>query len=143
MPNIASVLKQEIVRLARRELRSETAGLKKASAKYRSEIAALKRSVAALEQQISRVEKRAVEAVSPSEAAGTSTRVRFSAKGFRAQRQRLAMSAAGLGAILGVSAQTIYSWEAGTTRPREQQLPAIAALRTIGKREAAARLAAC
>ena len=43
MSNIAAALKAEIIRLARRELRDETAKLKKASAHYRSDIAALKR----------------------------------------------------------------------------------------------------
>jgi DNA-binding transcriptional regulator YiaG len=143
MPNIASVLKEEIVRLARKQLRSETAGLKKASAKYRSEIAALKRSVAALGRQMSRIERRTVESASPPASTGTPTRVRFSAKGLRTQRRRLGMSAADLGAILGASAKTIYSWESETTRPRDRQVAAIAALRRIGKREAAARLAAC
>ena len=48
MPNIASVLKDEILRLARKEVRTATEGLKKASAAYRSDIAGLKRQVAAL-----------------------------------------------------------------------------------------------
>jgi len=43
MANIESVLKEEITRLARKEIRKETEGLKKASAQYRTEIAALKR----------------------------------------------------------------------------------------------------
>ena len=46
MPNIASVLKDEILRLARKEVRSELEGLKKASGQYRSDIASLKRQVA-------------------------------------------------------------------------------------------------
>jgi hypothetical protein len=45
MPNIATILKAEILRLARKEVRSEVEGLKKASTLYRSEIAALKRRV--------------------------------------------------------------------------------------------------
>jgi len=41
MANIASLLKTEISRVARKEVRGETAGLKKAISSYRSEIAAL------------------------------------------------------------------------------------------------------
>jgi len=44
MANIASLLKSEISRIARKEVRAETQTLKKASAQYRSDIAALKRS---------------------------------------------------------------------------------------------------
>ena len=43
MPNIASVFKDEIVRVARKEIRNELAALKKASTTHRAEIAALKR----------------------------------------------------------------------------------------------------
>ena len=43
MPNIASILKDEILRLARKEVRIEIEGLKNASAKYRSDISDLKR----------------------------------------------------------------------------------------------------
>jgi hypothetical protein len=42
--------------------------------------------------------------------------------------------------LLGVSGQSVYKWEHGESRPRAKQLEAIAALRGIGKREAAARL---
>ena len=58
MPNIASVLKDEILRLARKEVRRELEGLKKASAQYRSDIAALKRQVIALEKQQARIAKK-------------------------------------------------------------------------------------
>ena len=42
MSNIASLLKTEISRVARKEVRAETLGLKKAVSVYRAEIAALK-----------------------------------------------------------------------------------------------------
>jgi hypothetical protein len=43
--------------------------------------------------------------------------------------------------LIGVSGLTIYNWESGSTRPRDSQLPAIAAARALGKRDAQARLA--
>jgi N-acetylneuraminic acid mutarotase len=52
MPNIASVLKEEILRLARKEARSETNALKKASAQYRRDIAALKRQITDLQRKV-------------------------------------------------------------------------------------------
>ena len=141
MPNIASVLKEEIARLARKELRGETGGLKKASAQHRSDIAALKRRVAAIEQMLVRLDRKGNKPAAPPDAEA-GPRIRFSAKGLGAQRQRLGLSAAEAGALIGVSAQTVYNWEAGSTHPRPQQLAAIAALRHMGKREASARLQA-
>ena len=63
LANVASVIKDEIIRLARKELRSETEKLKKASAQYRSEIAALKRRSVELEKKVSRLEKCATKNV--------------------------------------------------------------------------------
>lgn len=48
MPNIASVLKAEIVRLARKELRGEVDSIRKALTATRAESAALKRRVSDL-----------------------------------------------------------------------------------------------
>lgn len=141
MPDIASVFKSEIARIARKELRAETERLRAASAQYRTEIAALKRRLASLEKQLSNgARKKAVEA--PASDGDEAVAIRFSAKRLRANRERLGLSAADFGALAGVSGQTIYNWESETTRPRGNQLPAIAALRGIGKREAAARLEA-
>jgi len=41
-----------------------------------------------------------------------------------------------------VSAQSVYHWEAGKSRPRAAQLTAIAAVRKLGKREVLSRLQA-
>lgn len=135
MANIASVLKEEITRLARKEIRSETEGLKKASAHFRSEIAALKRRVAALEQQLSRLGRATGKHTETKPGPDTETKVRFVAKGFKTLRQRLGLTAAEMGKLLEVSAQSIYSWEAGNSSPRKQQLARIAMLRKMGKRE--------
>ena len=139
MPNFASALKEEIVRLARKEGRNETERLKKASSQYRSDIAALKRRLEALEKQLSHFEKKS-KSSQKLEVSGETTSVRFSAKGLASQRQRLGLSAAEMGLLLDVSAQTIYNWEAGKSRPRQQQLAAIAALRGLGKRQVKVRL---
>ncbi|HEY3269613.1 MAG TPA: helix-turn-helix domain-containing protein [Geothrix sp.] len=141
MPNIASILKEEILRLARKEVRAELESLKKASAQYRSEIAQLKRRVDQLEKQQARVSKKILK--KPETPAGEegATRLRFSAKRFAVQRKKLGLSAQDMGLLLGVSGQTIYHWEAEKSRPRQAQLVAIAALRKVGKREAKARLA--
>ena len=148
MPNIGNVLKSEISRVARKELRAETQQLKKTVAQYRSQIAELKRRMQGLEQLVKRQARGGTRAASRSPAAdeggegGEGGSLRFSAKGLAAQRKRLGLSAAAMAQLLGVSALSVYKWESGKTRPRNKQLEAIAGLRRIGKREAMARLAA-
>lgn len=142
MPNIASVLKEEVLRLARKEVRAETEGLKKAAAHHRSDIAELKRRVAALEKQVARAEKASSKQAAPNAENETTVPTRFSAKGLAGRRQKLGLSAAEMGLLLGVSAQTIYNWEAEKSRPRQAQLVAIAALKHLGKRQIKAQLEA-
>jgi len=140
MPNIASILKAEIARVARKEVRGELQSLKKAAASYRSEIAQLKRRALALEQQVKRLGKGRSRAA-PEAQADEGPHLRFSAKGLASQRRRLGLSAEACGALVGATGQSVYKWESGKIRPRARHLPAIAALRKMGRREAAARLA--
>lgn len=140
MPNIATVLKDEIARVARKQVRSEIASLKKATATYRLEIASLKRRVQVLEQQLRRLGN-AVPRAKPAGHEDThSSAIRFSAKGLASHRKRLGLSADECGLLVGASGQSVYNWEAAKSRPRTVHLAAITALKTIGKKEAAVRL---
>jgi DNA-binding transcriptional regulator YiaG len=141
MPDIASILKQEIARVARKELRRETAALKKASAAHRSEIAALKRRFAETERRLRGTGAVAPAALAPAaNAEPPSEGLRFSAKGLAGHRKRLGLSVGDLGLLLGVSSQTIYNWEAGKARPNRKFLPTLVALRTVGKKQTLAQL---
>ena len=137
---IATALKQEISRIARREIRGETTALKKAATNYRSEIAALKRRAQALEQQVRRLTKANGKGMTESDVEASSAKTRFSAKGLASQRKRLGLSASDAGLLVGASSQSIYNWEQGKARPLARHLPAIAALKGMGKRAVAARL---
>jgi DNA-binding transcriptional regulator YiaG len=68
--------------------------------------------------------------------------LRFRAAGFASLRKKLGLTAAEMAQLLGVSAQSVYHWEIGKSRPRASQLPAISAVRKMGKKEAAERLSA-
>ncbi len=137
MPNLAGVLKTEIGRLARKELRAELTAVKKTASKQRKVIATLKRELREQKTRIAALE-RASRKFAP--VAAPASKVRFSAKGLRSHRERLALSAADYAALVGVSGLTIYNWEKGKTRPQQAQLEKLAAVRGLGKREAWTRL---
>ena len=138
MTSLGSVLKNEITRLARKEVRAQIDPLKKANSTYRREIAELKRQIALLERQAKVASK--VSSKRPQENPEPPA-ARFVAKGLRSLRARLGLSAANFGKLAGVSGQSIYNWESGKAVPRNPQLAVLAGLRTLGKREAQARLA--
>ena len=139
MPNLAITFRQEITRLARREIRSQTQGLRKASARFRREIAELKRQVSELESEIARLERRIGKDVTPRITEADPAKVRFAAKGIISQRRNLGISAANYGKLIGVTGHTIYKWERGTSRPRRSRLSALASIRHLSKKEALAR----
>jgi DNA-binding transcriptional regulator YiaG len=137
MPNIANILKLEISRIARKEVRGETQGLKKAVTAYRTEIASLKRRAKDLGDQIRQRTKSSAK-VNEVPEPGTATRgPRFSAKALASQRRRLNLSAERLGLLIGVSGQSVYNWEQGTATPHAKHLPAVAALKSLTVRQAA------
>lgn len=141
MADISAVLKQEISRLSRKEARRQLRALRKAATQYRGDIATLKRVAAKLRSTVARLERRvgntgAAVRAAQAGAAG----VRITAKGVRSLRARLGLSAAEFGKLIGVTGHSVYMWEHGVSRPRKVQLLALAGLRDIGKREAAARL---
>lgn len=141
MPNIAALLKSEISRVARREIRSETEALRKAVATYRMEIASLKRRLQALEKVSSRKSRPALQVAAEGNGEVTEfVRHRFSAAKLAKHRASLALSAADYAKLLGVSQLSVFKWESGKARPRDRYLPLIAEVRKLGKREAAARL---
>jgi len=161
MPNLVDALKTEIAQLAQKALRNEAQQFKKATASHEREIVALQRRIDSLERLIvsfrgqrsqaarphgasrtQRARRPAGSAYRPTDDEAQGPALRFSAKGFTKLRQRLGLSAAAMGALLGVTAQSVYKWEDGKARPRSAQLQAIAAIRKLGKREATQRLSA-
>ena len=162
MASLANALKEEISALARREVRRHTAPTDKAVARCAREIAALKREIQALEHELASAgtpqpgpavppkkatgrappSRRAASKVSPtSTSAKPSPRSQFSGEALKAHRESLGLSADNYGKLLGVSGLSIYNWEQGKARARKSSVDAWTAIRRIGKREAAQRLA--
>ena len=164
MANLANALKEEIGRIARKEIRQQTAGTAKSVAQGERDIAALKRQIEDLQGRLSSLrtqdapkptagkkttskktatKKQDKEPVGAASATGKqSSRARFSAKGLRAHRERIGLSADNYGKLIGVSGLSIYNWEQEKARPREGSIAALTTVRGIGKREAVKRLGA-
>lgn len=141
MADLAKTLKEEIRRLAKKEVRAETGATKQAVAQYRREIASLKRQLRDQEKKIAFLEDRERKRLKETPSTDSvEDNVRFSPRSVAAQRKRLNLSAADYAKLVGVSPLTIYNWEHGKSRPRKEQLAALVAVRGIGKREAKRRL---
>ena len=113
---------------------------RKASAQHRRDIAELKRQIQQLKKAIGSLERQEKKRLAEQPATKKPEGARFSAKGVKAQRERLGLSAKKYGQLVGVSEMTIYNWEAGKSKPQAKQLAALVAVRGLGKREAVKRL---
>ncbi len=142
MSNFAAQLKTEISRLAKKESRTQAAVLKKAQTTHRAEIADLKKRIASLEAVVRRLGKTPARPATPVQPEDEPQGLRFRADGFASLRKKFGLSAAQMALLLGVSNQSVYHWETGKSKPRAAQLQAIAAVRKLGKKEVAQRLAA-
>ncbi|MCO6455658.1 MAG: helix-turn-helix transcriptional regulator [Pirellulaceae bacterium] len=142
MPNLNSVLKAEITRLARKEIKGQMQSSQQVATRQRRDLAALRKEVRALQSKLTRLQKTAAKAAENgvAEESDEGPSLRFSARSVKAQRRRLNLSAQEFARLVGVSAQTIYLWESGRTRPRQLQLEALAAVRSMGKRAAKQQL---
>lgn len=160
MPNLNTVLKEEITRLARKEIKKGLGAAKKQKAQHRKDIAALKREVSELQRQVAYLEKQeqrrlqeaprlaevkeevrlALSSVKSDSGTGGRTGPRFQARGLRSHRDKLGLSAADYGKLVGVSSLTIYNWEKEKSKPRNAQLEKLREVRGIGQREALRRL---
>lgn len=138
MPNLSSVIKSEITRLARKEIKSAVEPIRKVNSEHRRQIAELKRQIASLQRGLRtspRELKRSAEAADEPR-----INTRFVPKGLKSLRARLGLSASDFGLLVGSSGQSVYNWEAGKSVPRGAQQAALAAVRGLGKREATKRL---
>ena len=136
MPNVAAVLKEEIIRLAKKEAKAQVGPLRKSNAALKRAVAALKRENAALQRRIARLEKQGGGgSTTPASDPAEQKEIRFSPKWVASDRARLELSRKDYAALVGVSPLTIYNWEKGKSRPQRKQLEAWARVRGMGKRE--------
>lgn len=144
MPNIAQVLKSEIARIARKEVRAHCTELQKSLAAARAEIKSLRQRLTSAEKQLARqpvTAKPQAPAADQEQDANTGKPGRFSGKRLMSLRKKLGLSQADFGRLVGASSLSIYKWETGQVRPREKFLQAIDTVKTLPKAELQARIA--
>ena len=142
MPDVASVLREEIRRLSRKEVKSAASAQSKQIRDLKSGIRVLRGQVASLQKALAASRKAGATANSTSPEQDKSRAVRISPASIRNHRKRLKLSQAQLGQLLGVSTTTVVFWESGRSAPRGSNRHALAEVRKLGKKDAQALLEA-
>jgi DNA-binding transcriptional regulator YiaG len=142
MPDFARSIKEEISRLAKKEVR-------KAAAPLHARIRSLVKTVSGQEKKIARLEKVATrqekvllksapvpEAARPEEV----KKARISPRLVKTQRKRLKLNQADFARLLSVSVAAVRSWEQGRALPKEGTMATFVAVRKLKPKEAWDRL---
>ena len=138
MPNLATLLKEEISKIVRQEVQDQMRDLKKTIREQRDALARLEKQAGPAKAKAATKPAAAKPAAKVRKPAGDTDRrkqLRIAPNTIKKHRKRLKLSQAELGQLLNVSTNTVLRWEAGTSKPRSKHLPRLDQLRTISKRE--------
>lgn len=147
MNTFSNAFRAEVIRMARKELKPELQGMRKAITSHRSEIAALKRELKALASQLKATQRQVkvadmpkVQAAAEEATPKKSRQIHFNAQALVEKRAALGVTQKQMAQLLGASSLSVYKWESGQVHPRAAQLERIAEVLTLGKRKALALL---
>jgi DNA-binding transcriptional regulator YiaG len=132
---LAVTLEKEVARVTQNEL-------KRALAALHAEVTALKRKVEAQERKLESVATQTNRRAAAAAAKAAEEGPPLDPTTIRAIRKRLGLSQANLAQVVSVTPVAVYFWEAGRTTPKGQRREALLELKSMGKKQAQARLAA-
>jgi DNA-binding transcriptional regulator YiaG len=130
------MIKSEIVRLAKREIRKIARPLSRDVRSMRSTVSQLRKTVLALQRLTARQESESRKEKVLLEAAPEEVKKsRFSPRLIHTLRKRLGITQKEMATLTGVTVGAIYQWEQGMFEPRGQKKGMLVALRKLGRRE--------
>jgi DNA-binding transcriptional regulator YiaG len=144
MSNVGKVLKTEITRISRKEIKAAIGQIGKSHTNLKKTVIDLKRRLALLEKENRRLvagtRKPKTELLQePSE---EGVKGRFTSKGIRNLRSKLRLTQADFGRLVGTTPHSVHLWEKkdGSLRLRDRTKAALLSIRGLGVKEAKARL---
>ena len=138
MPNLNQILREEIVRLARREINQQVGALKSQLVEMRKTDREQRHRIEQLEKELAG--KADKERVIAPRTLSEDDDVRVSRGSVRKHRERLRIAQREMALLLDVSTLTVSNWETEKTSPSGKNKLAFAELRKLGVREVWDRL---
>ena len=134
MPKIESIIKSEIMRLAKRQVRTVFIPLRREVRQMSVKLSSLSKGIASLNRLAK--ELRLEEAKPKLEATPEEVKAsRITPARIGGLRRKLGISQRELGILTGTSIGAVLSWEKGKFRPKGEKKAALVALRKLKKRE--------
>jgi DNA-binding transcriptional regulator YiaG len=146
MSNVVKILKAEIARISKKEAKSATQAIGKSNTWLRKTVADLKKRLVLLEKENKRLVAtlRKYQVAQPGKVdTEEGKKARFTSRGIRALRNKLRLSQADFGKLLGTTPHAVYLWEKkiGALNLRDKTKAALLSIRELGAREANEKLA--
>ena len=136
MGNLEGIIKSEMMRLAKREIRKVSVPLSRDVRLMKSTVSKLRKAVLALERLASHQQKEWEKKEASLEATPEEVNIaRFSPRLFRTLRKHLGITQKELAILTGVTLGAVNSWESGRFRPKQEKKAVIVALRKMGRQE--------
>jgi DNA-binding transcriptional regulator YiaG len=136
MGKVEGIIKSEIVRLAKREVRKISVPLGRDVWSLKSAVSQLRKAVLTLQRITTHHQKELEKGEMPLEAAPEEVKVsRFSPRLIRSLRGHLGITQKELAVLTGVTVGAVHLWESGQFKPSEKKKAVMVALRKLGRRE--------
>ena len=136
MGKVESIIKSEIIRLAKGEMRKVSIPLGRDVRSLKNTVSQLRKSVLSLERfaahQQKELSKREIRLEAPPEEIKQS---RFSPRLLQSLRKRLGITQKELAILAGVTVGAAHLWETGKFRPKDNKMGVLLALRKLNRRE--------
>ena len=136
MPDVAIVLKEEISRIARKEIRVRVDPLKKQVVDLRRRLRAAETTILQLQKTTNKTTNtvsRQSGAIVPD--VEETRQIRISPNSVKKLRTRLRLTQAQMAQLVDVSTNTVVRWEQGTSSPRGGSRAVIASMRSMGVKQ--------
>jgi DNA-binding transcriptional regulator YiaG len=133
VPDVAIVLKEEISRIARKEIRARVDPLKKQVIDLRRRLRAAEATLLQLQKTTNKTANtvsRQSGAIVPD--VEETRQIRISPNSVKKLRTRLRLTQAQMAQLVDVSTNTVVRWEQGTSSPRGGSRAVIASMRSMG-----------
>jgi DNA-binding transcriptional regulator YiaG len=136
MGKLEAIIKFEIVRLAKREMRKITVPLGRDVRSLKNTVSQIRKAVSALERFTAHQQKELGKGKIPLEATPEEVKMsRFSPRLIRSLRGHLGITQKELSILAGVTVGAVHQWEIGKFRPKDEKKGLLVALRKLGRRD--------
>ena len=136
MGKLEGIIKDEIIRLAKREMRKSFIPLRRDVQSLKSMASQLRKSVSGLQrfvsQQAKQMDPKPVAEVTPEDM----KKARVSPRLIKSLRKHLRVSQREMAKLVGVTMGTVLQWEKGKFEPKDDKKKILVGLRKLGRQKA-------